>query len=284
MRGALKKPSTHINAGVQRFASSNPQREYRAKTTPKHSHVNRFGNPVSSHVNHQPTGKAIDGELVNKQYSRPARPAKHEVSATKAVAMPSMVTSASHHKLERMLDLALTSADAHKQAMKYQAARHFWQKPGLFGRRAWLKIALLAIVIFSVGVYLAWHKMPMLSTKMAATKVHVGASIPAYKPDGYTMAEPASVKSNAVVLKYKGPSDQAGFDLTQEQSHLTSTGLAQSVVPHGVTVQTSQVNGNTVYIYGPNNDAAWVNNGVLYKIKDYSRLTSDQIIKIVQGL
>jgi hypothetical protein len=44
------------------------------------------------------------------------------------------------------------------------------------------------------------------------------------------------------------------------------------------------VAGNTVYIYGARNDAAWVNNGVLYTIKDYAGLTSDQIIKIVQGL
>jgi hypothetical protein len=49
-------------------------------------------------------------------------------------------------------------------------------------------------------------------------------------------------------------------------------------------VQTSVVNGTTVYIYGQTNDAAWVNNGVQYTVQDKASLNSDQLLKIANSL
>jgi hypothetical protein len=53
---------------------------------------------------------------------------------------------------------------------------------------------------------------------------------------------------------------------------MSSKSLEDKVVPDNVQVQTSVVNGTTVYIYGENNDAAWVNNGMQYTIKDAASL------------
>lgn len=198
--------------------------------------------------------------------------------------MPSMVASASHQKLERLLDEALTKADAHKQAMRYQAARHFWQRPGFFGKHRGLKLSVIFLALLVAAGFFAWHKMPQLSVKLAAAKTHINASVPSYKPTGYALASPATTQAGAVILKYKAPDSNQGFEISQKPSNMTSASVAQTVVPKGTQVQTSQVGGNTVYIYGQNNDAAWVNNGVLYTIKDRSKLSSDQIIKIVQGL
>ncbi|HVS78821.1 MAG TPA: DUF4367 domain-containing protein [Candidatus Saccharimonadales bacterium] len=279
MRGAIKKPTSSLSSRVQRLTpGANPEREIRARKIPKHSLVDRFGAPVS---NFKPRSKpqsrpTLQGEIVS-------RPAANAAVAAATPVLPSMVASASHQRLERLLDEALTKADAHKQALKYQSARHFWQRPGFMGRHKGIKLSALFLVIIVGGLFLAWQKLPQLSVKVAAARAHVSASIPSYKPDGYQVAAPASAQAGAVVIKYKAP-DSGGFDLTQQNSDMTSNGVAQTVVPQNTQVQTTHVDGNTVYIYGSNNNAAWVNNGVLYKIDDHSRLSSDEIINIVKGL
>ena len=99
------------------------------------------------------------------------------------------------------------------------------------------------------------------------------------------MAGPAKAQSGAVTINFKSAANPyQTYAISEAQSNLSSTSLVQTVVPKGKSLQTSQVDGNTVYIYGPSNDAAWVNNGVLYTIKDTAGLSSDELIKIVQGL
>ena len=201
-----------------------------------------------------------------------------------AAPLPSMVTSASHQKLERLLDHALANADAHKQALAHQAARHFWQRRWLSGRKRWAALGVVLLIIVAGGVF-AWQTIPQLSVKMAGLRAHLSAVVPSYKPDGYKLASPAKAVSGTVVVSYKSAADpHQTYAVVEAQSNLTSPTVAQNVVPKGATVQTSQVNGNTVYIYGSDNDAVWVNNGVLYTIKDSANLSSDELIKIVQGL
>lgn len=276
MRSALKKPSNHYSQTHHSNNDFSSQRDYRAKKIIKDSRIDRFGHPTAKHQIIHAKPRIISKSFHSKTVESSDKP--------KQSVMPSMVTSASHQKLERMLDAALTQADAHKKALKYEAARHFWQKPNFLGRHKGLKIGVFLLIVFGATIGAAWQKVPALSVKFAAIKTHVSASLPGYKPNGYTLAKPAQVKNGSVVLNYKTPYNTAGFDLVQKVSNMTSSNLQQTVIPAGTQVQTSQVAGNTVYIYGPDNDAAWVNNGVLYKLKDHSKLSSDQIIKIVQSM
>jgi hypothetical protein len=99
------------------------------------------------------------------------------------------------------------------------------------------------------------------------------------------MSGPAQAVSGTVNIKYKSLNDEGRvYEINQTPSNLTSSLVGQNVVPKGSPVQTSQVKGNTVYIYGTGNDAAWVNNGVLYKIKDRANLSSDELLDIVKGV
>jgi len=277
MRGALKKPSAGFSSKMQRLAPGfNPQREIRAKTIALHSRVNRFGSPAVSPAIQPPI---IQGEVVPRR--------GHSLSAAAAstsVALPSMVASVSHQKLERMLDEALTKANSHKQALRYQAARHFWQRPGFLGRWRGLKLLVALVIVLLIAGFVAWRELPQLSVRLAAARTHVEASVPSYKPTGYNLISPAAAQNGAVLLKYKAADSSQSFDISQKSSNMTSVSLAQTIVPAGSQIQTSQVAGNTVYIYGQNNDAAWVNNGVLYTISNHAKLSSDEIIKIVQGL
>ncbi|HEX5447740.1 MAG TPA: DUF4367 domain-containing protein [Candidatus Saccharimonadales bacterium] len=277
-RGGLKSPYKHFQTRLRSLNPGvSPERELRAKITPKHPGVNRFGSSKSpAKPDKLPARKAISGEIVQRGSTN----SKGSIQAP----MPSMITSVSHQKLERLLDEALTKADTHKQALRYHAARHFWQKHRFGGlHRLFLVFAIL--VILGAGILTAWQKVPQLSLKVAGLKAHVTPVTPSYKPDGYILASPAKAVSGAVTLKYKSQSDPSDtYELAQTRSRLTSSSVAQSIVPKGASVQTSEVEGNTVYIYGNSNDAAWVNNGVLYKINDDANLSSDQLIKIVEGL
>lgn len=274
MRGGLRRPSINRGQDISKPAAGpNADTQLRAKSHKRHQSVSRFGNPIRSAG--QP--KAISGEIVKRQPVAGA-------AAAAAEPLPSMISSVSHQKLERLLDEALARADAHKQALRYHAARHFWQKRWFNGPTRWLAAGGVVVALLIIGL-VAWQRIPQLSIKLAGIKAHVSATVPSYKPDGFSLASPAKAQSGAVQVLYKSSSDPTqSYQVTQAASGFTSSSLSQNVVPKGTSVQTSQVEGNTVYIYGPHNDAAWVNNGILYKIKDNANLSSDQVLKIVGGI
>lgn len=276
MRGGLKKPETKPHDLNHNSAAPRVSTQLRAKTTPRHSRVEHFGNPHKPGGNH--AAEAISGEIVSRG------PVAAMTGGVAAAPLPSMIASASHPKLERMLDEALARADAHKEALRYHAARHFWQRRWFKGPTRWIVAGAVALAVLGGFLY-AWRSVPQLSMKVAGMRAHVATVIPAYKPDGYKVAGPAKAVSGAVVVQYKSAADQAKtYDITEQPSDLTSTMISQNVVPKGAPVQTSQVEGNMVYIYGGSNDASWVNNGMLYTIKNRSSLGSDQLLQIVSGL
>lgn len=277
-RDGLRKPAGPPGSRLQHL-STTPRlaTQLRAKQTPKHTKVSRFGVPTAKA---QPAARPLQGEIIN--HSKPA--AHHQQSAT-AAPLPSLVTSVSHQRLERLLDAALLQADAHKQALKYQAARHFWQKPRFFGRHRLLGLAIVVIAAAAVVTVLAWRQVPALSVRLAAHRAHVAASLPAYQPAGYHLISPVATQGDAVTLKYQSAEDKTvNFAITQQRSDLTSAALAHTMIPDGMPVQTSQIQGNTVYIYGADNNAAWVNNGILYTITDHANLPSNEVLKIVESI
>jgi hypothetical protein len=277
MRSGLKKPIAASGQFVKHPPGFRPEREMRAKATPKHNRVDHFGMPTPRQKT-APTA-AVSGELM------PAKAGAGQVYHPSSTApLPSIVTCSSHLSLERLLDQALTHADTHREAIRYQAARHFWHRRWLGGNRKWLVLAGVLIAVLA-GLLISWQKVPALSVKMAGFRAHVKSAVPVYIPDGFHLAGPAKATSGTVNISYvSNTSIDRYYDIVQAQSNLTSQSVEQNVVPKGATVQTSQVDGNTVYIYGRDNDAAWVNNGVLYTINDHANLSSDELIKIVQGL
>ncbi|MGH7157349.1 MAG: hypothetical protein ACREGG_04550, partial [Candidatus Saccharimonadales bacterium] len=264
MRAGLKRPVTKQRPTLSGSTHhSKIETQLRAKTVLKNSRVNHFGIPRGASRIATPfraTKRAVSGEVINNGTPQAAQ--------ASAAPLPSMVASASHQKLERLLDEALATADAHKQALKHHAARHFWQRRWFSGPKRWGLLGIILLVLV-IGAVFAWRSVPQLSIKLAGMRAHLSAVVPTYKPDGYKLASPANTDAGAVSIKYKSATapDQT-YSIVEAQSNMTSNLVAQNVVPKGASVQTSQVDGNTVYIYGSSNDAAWVNNGLLYKIKN----------------
>ncbi|HVO86330.1 MAG TPA: DUF4367 domain-containing protein [Candidatus Binatia bacterium] len=272
MRKAVKKPQASKAQVAERSASKpkigNPIRELRAKTVTKHAKVNRFG------------------LLPQKKQLAEVTPASKAMvvsaSATEVMAprVPSMVTSASHRKLENMLDEALIRADAHKHMLnRGRRARR------IFGLPRWLAFSLAAVVLIIAAAILVWQNVPAVAVQVAADRAHVDASVPAYTPAGYALAKTLKYEPGSVTISYVNKANQGQtFSLTQKASSWDSSTVQSNYLPTNASTQTSQVNGTTVYIYGDSGNAAWVNNGVLYSLSNKAHLSSDDVFKIVQSL
>jgi hypothetical protein len=263
-----KKAASHaIKAKSHRVSSV---KELRAKTAVKHPAVSRFGyfadkpvlKPASQSAHHI---KKIEAEVL------PALPA-----------LPSLVTSASHAKLEKMLDEALLSANAHRQMMNTQRHRGFLGS--IAGVPRWMKFAGLAAFVSLVALFLIWQNLPAVAVHVAAAKAHVDAGLPSYTPEGFAYAGNLTYQPGVVTMEFKDKKhDQGSFSLSQTASNLNGQSLEDSALPKDGSVQTSEIKGTTVYMYG-HGDALWANRNVLYKLENKADLSSDQVLKIVQSL
>jgi hypothetical protein len=247
-------------------------RELHARTITQHVGVKRFG-----HFSQK-------NEVIHN--SPVAKPKLHSRTPTEIVTparVPSMVTSVSHQKLEKMLDEALLRADAHKQMMGAKKQSRYSLSRFIKGPR-WIRYSLAGLAILFIVGTLVWRNLPAVAVHVASAKAGVQAAVPAYTPDGFSYAKLHYVPG-AITMQYVAKDQPTqNFVLTQQRSNWTSATLEANELPKDGNVQTSEVKGTTVYIYGEHNDAAWVNRNILYSLKNKANLTSDQVLKIAQSL
>ena len=273
VRSAVIRPKDGPKLHINDVEVNNIDKEKlsRASAIAKDARVKRFGALRPA--------KAIHKQIVTAK-ARPMDQASTDSARAATTVMPSMVASASHQRLERMLDQALVQADAHKQRLK-QARNPLYK---LSRAKRILVVTMIALIFLVVAALIVWQDMPQVAIRIAGKRAHIAASMPAYTPSGFSFVKAQSV-SNAVQLKYEAKQESgASYSLTQQKSVWDSSSLAANTISASDAVQTSQVQGTTVYIYGHSNDATWVNNGIRYTIDNQAKLSSDQILQIVQSM
>lgn len=198
--------------------------------------------------------------------------------------LPSMVTSVSHQHLERLLDHALFRAGAHKNSL--QGHKNSNRRKFLAFMPGWLVISATLVIVLVIAGLFAWQNVPQVAVKVAAVQADLKATVPTYSPSGFSFEGPMSTGNNSVSMKFQSNANASReFIITQQASDWDSDSLlANFVTPMGKVFQTSQVKGSTVYIYGEENHATWVNNGIWYKIDDQASLNSDQLLKIAESM
>ena len=282
MRSAVKRPDKAHRSAIDknseaRSGAVDPLRFSRARSVSKSMKVSRFGQPSSD--GSSGSTEAHEGEVLRAVKHTPARTQNLAVSKP----LPSMVTSASHQQLERLLDLALVQADSHKQRLNRDTNAGFSKR--IRASLNWKAMTAGLAVIVLVAAFFAWQRVPQVALKVAAARAHVSATMPGYVPRGYSFSGPVKYGDRSVTIRFVSSQDaQQSFELTQKASKMNSTSFAATTLPKATQIQTSQINGTTVYIYGPTNNAAWVNNGVAYTIKDGANLNSDQLLRIADSL
>ncbi len=180
---------------------------------------------------------------------------------------------------EQAIKKALASAaKPAEESNKKEEKLHFG-----FGR-VLLAMSCAAVAVFAI-VYFVNLNMPDLSLRVAAMQTGINASYPSYIPRDFNLSDITS-EDGKITLNFKNNSTGDSFSLVEEASSWDSNALLTNYVKDAFednyTVIREQ--GLTIYISGKG-DAAWVNGGIVYKLKIASgSLTKKQIKTIATSL
>jgi hypothetical protein len=279
MRQAVAKPTPNAkkhHSPLQTKHFFDQHRAQRASEIAKSTGIKKFAN--------------IPARTASLSQSKPKMPVNPPASkqSTKSTAqttvLPSLVTSVSSHHLEQMLDQALLRANSHREQFLKETGKKGYA-PKIFRKRRLTGATAVVLISILLGIFFAWQNVPQMSMKIAAARAHIPASIPSYTPSGFSFAGPINYQDGVISLSFKAHGDNSrAFVITQQKSNWDSDTLALNVIPRGTPVQTSEIHGNKIYIYGDTNDATWVNKGMRYTVKDLANLNSDQLIKLADSL
>lgn len=266
----MRRPATHAisvhkpaatplvsrSESVSRFA-----KEFNAKQQPVNRVVNDFG--PASHP------------LVTKAEARVVRPAaKTPVVAEQSRLKPSSVLK------QEAIHQAMNEATKHHPS---KAKQH--KQPKARGRFSQaLSVGSASLAVLLLGGYLTYLSMPALSTRVAAAQAGINASYPGYHPTGYSLNGPVAFDQGTVSMKFAANAGPQSYTLSQSRSGWDSSAVLTNYVEPkvGESYSTSTSNGLTIYSY--ENNAAWVNAGILYTISGDAPLSNEQIQHIATSL
>lgn len=211
--------------------------------------------------------------------------AKMRGRAEKMRASQAKKTSAKELK-DQAIQKALASANnmtaAEQDAPAKTKAKKTSQMHFGFGRVV-LALTCAAAAVFAI-VYFVNLNMPDISLRVAAMQTGMDPTYPNYVPRDYSVSSITS-EEGKITMEFVNSSDGGSFTLTEEKSSWDTNALASNFVKeeYGENYSIIREQGLTIYISG--SDAAWVNGGMVYKIKTTSgTLTNKQIRSIAVSL
>ncbi len=144
----------------------------------------------------------------------------------------------------------------------------------------------LAGFILVFGGYLFFLNIPTISFRVAAIQSGMSqtASLPAYKPAGYSFKSKAAYGPGYVKIELKNNNGNK-LELSQEKSSFDSQALKDNIVARVDGGYSTYVkDGLTIYIYN-NGGASWVNKGQVYSLHgNTSDLSSDEILNMAASM
>ena len=146
----------------------------------------------------------------------------------------------------------------------------------------WSKVVPAGLAIMLLGGYLTYLSMPNISIRMASVQSGINAKYPNYQPNGYSLSGPIALKDGEVSMKFAYADGNQSYTLTQQKSNWDSSAVRQYVDSKNQNAIITQSNGLTIYTY--DNNAAWVNGGVLYTLVGDAPLSNNQIQRIATSM
>ena len=150
-------------------------------------------------------------------------------------------------------------------------------------KRILLALVCSAAAVFAI-VYFVNLNAPNISLKVAAMQTGIEASYPTYVPRDFNLSDIAS-EDGKITLNFKNSATGESFSLVEEKSSWDTNTLLNNFVrkEYSDNYVTVKEQGLTLYISG--SDAAWVNGGVIYKLRaSPNSLTKKQIKSIAVSL
>ena len=179
---------------------------------------------------------------------------------------------------ETAIEKALSTASRTRKQERESVRIHFGFK------RVLLAMACAAVCVFAI-VYFVNLNAPNISLKVAAMQSGIEATYPTFVPREYSISNITS-EDGKVTMVFKHSEDEAkGFVLIEEKSSWDSNALLNNFVRYEYGDDYTSVREQGLTIYISSSDAAWVNGGIVYKIKaPVNTLTKKQIKSIAVSL
>lgn len=240
----------------------NPHRLNRAQKAEKSPAITRFGTVIA-----QPT-------------QSPAGTTTPEPASSQLTQHLKTTHAASNSSSKTSVKEALIKSAVHSAT---HAAAH--AKPLNKPKRSLSKFVPAALATLLISGYVAYLNVPSISMKVAAHRAGFAASLPSYKPAGYSLSGPIATSPGEVSVNFASNTDDRNFKLKQQPTTWDSTALLENfVVKKSPNYLTYQDRGLTIYIFD-GSSAAWVNGGKLYQIEgSNSRLDTDQLLKLATSV
>lgn len=204
-------------------------------------------------------------------------PVNHHVRA--------IITPAVAPKPNDVFQQAILRATSHEQpAPAIRSKKHRKLSRALHRRMVTYSGGAVAILAL-VGVF-GYANATTIQYKLAANRAGFAATIPGYKPAGYSIS---GVQASSGHLAVTFVADQAGgaeqFALNEKPSNWSEHDVLINLVNtnENSTYQTIQQGGRTVYQYNKNH-AAWVSNGVLYQVVGNADLSPRDLGQIAASM
>ncbi len=289
-RRATKKPEpavTRIEKPKQHVQHSHPT------NVQTHHQVRRFAPHPTGAI--KPSGKTMD--IGPARVSRPVmdmKPAQKPVH--RAVPSPDVhvqhphVVKAHAKSLQKSQSQSRPHVPAktiNQQAI--QNAIEKVEKPKPLKKRFNLRNKLVGvfsavIAVVMLGGYFTYLNMPNLSVRVAAMHAGVNAEYPSYNPDGYSLNGPIKFADGRVSLAYKSNGGPQNYTISQSRSDWNNEAVLDNYVNPRAGTNYIPYTERGLVIYTYENNAAWVNGGILYTIEGNAPLSSEQIRRIATSL
>lgn len=195
---------------------------------------------------------------------------------------------------QRSMDIfqkALKRADAHEQppvnhkklakharaqakAAKRSASRHHHRLP---------TIVTASLAFLLLAGFITYQNRANITLRYADAKAGFHATLPGYKPAGFAIGS-FSYRPGAIGYTLHNDTSGKSFSVLQQSSDWDSQTLLESfVATQARSYQTLQSGGRTIYVYGDNN-AAWVNGGVWYRLNTNGSLSTSEIVNVATSM
>ncbi len=267
------KASTTLNRKYVHHPSKNTDVMVSVKKSPKVSHFNTLTQKQTMKLSENDDRVVVHPlqTVANKKMSERSRQPQLESGAKMSA------KELKDQAIKKALAAANATSNEEQAQMKTAAKMHF----GL-GRLV-LALSCAAVVVFAI-VYFVNLNIPDISLKVAAMQTGIDASYPSYIPRDYSISSITS-ENNKITLDFKNTKNNDAFSLVEEASSWDSNALMTNYVQKTFKDNYSIVREQGLTIYISDNNAAWVNGGIVYKLTVTSgSLTHKQIRSIAVSL
>lgn len=248
------------------FGSVDPKREAHARHVAKSKFISRFGDSNAPAL------------------LRPPAPAAQAADRYQTVAAPRPRSSrpAPHQRSMDIFERAVEQVAAHEQTPPSRKAHATSRRRAPRSYRV-ASVSLAALTVLLIGGFLTYQNMPGMTIHMASARAGFTASLPGYKPAGFSVGKFAYSPGH-VTVNFRAADDGRHFALIEQPSGWDSATLLNDYVASAAKeYQTVQTGGRTIYLYG-DGSATWVNGGVWYRIDGNNSLSTTQLVNLASSI